>query len=103
MVEGAGGGYGSGGAAMEKVEGLRALLKKAKLESKLAEAEAWCEEMGADSVSEIKLARVEDQFVASLKLKMVKANILRQKLGEFKVEEPSERLSVGDVAVSSKI
>ena len=82
---------------------MQGLLKKARLESKLAEAEAWCEEEGAESVSEIKLAHLEEQFLVALNLKRAKANILRDRLAEVKVEEPSERLSVGDVAVSSKI
>ena len=95
----------SGGEA-EKVAGLRALLKKAKLEGKLGVAEAWCDEQGAESVSDIKEYEMEEAFIGALGLKEVPAKKLRKALEAVKVVEaaPSERHSVGDTpALSGKI
>ena len=40
----------------------------------------WCEENGADELSEIVEAKMEDEFVASLALKPVKAKVLKERI-----------------------
>ena len=95
----------------ERVVGLSALLEKAKLGGRLAEAEAWCADEGIDSVPYLRLAEMEDEFVAALQLKRAQATVLAKLLREvpasaeapaeearFTVKltrpsEPSERLS----------
>ena len=94
---------GSSGAVEEKVPGLRSLLKKAKLEKKLAEAEAWCEQEGVESMSYLKEVEMEDDLVQALNLKNAQARMLRLKLKDVDVELTSNRRSIGDVAMSGKI
>ena len=43
----------------------------------------WCEENGADELSEIVEAKMEEEFVASLALKPVKAKVLKERLRAF--------------------
>jgi tetratricopeptide (TPR) repeat protein len=43
----------------------------------------WCEENGADKLYEIVEAKMVDEFVASLALKPVKANVLKERLRAF--------------------
>ena len=62
----------------QRVEGLAELLVDAKSTDKLATAEAWCIEQGADSVAD--LAGYESDFIAHLALPRIKTDKLRTAL-----------------------
>ena len=62
----------------QRVEGLAELLVDAKSTDKLATAEAWCIEQGADSVAD--LAGYESDFIAHLALPRIKTDKLRAAL-----------------------
>ena len=49
----------------------------------VAVALKWCEENGADELSEIVEAKMEEEFVTSLALKLVKAKVLKERLRAF--------------------
>ena len=67
-------------ASGEGCDGLRELLEGAKLGNLLPKAVAWCAEMGADTVAEIKEAGAEDDFVSSLELLPLKKALLLKRL-----------------------
>ena len=93
---------GSSGAVEEKVPGLRSLLKKAKVEGKLEEAEMWCEQKGVESLSDIKEFNMETDLAKVLNLKEVQEKRLLKRLESVNVEL-SNRRSTGDIAMSGKI
>ena len=62
------------------IDGLRELLEGAKLTSAIPKAIAWCAEMGADSVSEIREAEAEEDFVNALELLPLKKALLLKRL-----------------------
>ena len=77
-------------AATEKIGGLAQLLHASKLDKQEGikeAAEAWCEEMGAETVGEIGEAGMIDDFIKGLGLKPIKAKLLRQKLEEAAAAE----------------
>ena len=65
------------------IAGLPELLHKCKLIDKLGAAVAWCEEQGLDDVDEIKLAKMETQFVDALGLKEGKKRVVTNVLGSI--------------------
>ena len=93
---------GSSGTVEEKVPGLRSLLKKAKVEEKLEEAEMWCEQKGFESLSGIKEFNMEADLTKALNLNEVQQKRLLKRLETVKVELGNRR-STGDVAMSGKI
>ena len=74
-----------GTAENRTVAGLRPLLKAAHLEGKVEAAEAWCFEMGIESVWTLKEVDMVEDFVAALSLKMAPAKLLRKRLEEMEV------------------
>jgi len=63
------------------ITGLPELLSKCNIIDKLGAAVAWCEEQGLDDVQEIKLAKMEAQFVDALGLKEGKKRVVTNVLG----------------------
>ena len=71
-------------AVEEKVIGLRQVLVAAKLRDREAEAVAWFEEQGIDSIDELRKAEMEKDLVEALKLKPGKAKVLLKDIGQYK-------------------
>ena len=64
------------GSGSERIAGLRAALAGAKLVEREADAIAWFESQGLDSIADLCEAEMENDLVVALKLKPGKAKIL---------------------------
>ena len=64
---------------------------------------AWCEEQGVDSVAEIRIAKAEDDFVAMLGLKPLKAKVLRAGLPDARDQGRGQPQASGAVRSASDL
>ena len=74
-------------AVEEKVIGLRQVLVAAKLRDREADAVAWFEEEGIESIDDLKEAETENDLVEALKLGKSKAKILLKHIAQYKPAE----------------
>ena len=74
---------------------MRELLEKLNLSDYVSAAFAWCAEQGLDSVSEIKEAEMEQDFVDALELKPGKAKILRKRFADQALGDVKRFCSLG--------
>eukprot|EP00287_Rhodomonas_sp_CCMP768_P032035 CAMPEP_0202853484 /NCGR_PEP_ID=MMETSP1389-20130828/90504_1 /ASSEMBLY_ACC=CAM_ASM_000865 /TAXON_ID=302021 /ORGANISM="Rhodomonas sp., Strain CCMP768" /LENGTH=484 /DNA_ID=CAMNT_0049532033 /DNA_START=86 /DNA_END=1540 /DNA_ORIENTATION=- len=76
---------GSRGGSLNEVEQLL-LACHSSLQDKVGAAREWFDQQGLDSVSELKEAEMEDDFVAFLQLKEGRARILKKRIQQFGLE-----------------